>query len=458
VSVVALLLNASGIELVIKRDLDLNRELRAVGISNLLGGLVGGSVSYHALADTVLNYRAGRGGRVAVWATAAFAALALFFGAAALAYIPKLVLGTLLVFLGFSFLYEWVYQARDKFPRLEYAVIWLILIVVAAVGYLQGVGVGLLAAIGLFVLNYSRVNVVKRALSGAEYQSRVTRRLVHRRTLLAHGEEIYILQLQGYVFFGTANRLLEQVRLRLSQPGATSPRFVALDFAQVTGLDSTALLRFAKIKQIADDASVILLVTGASAGIRRQLEKGGFLPEAAGGARAFADLDHGVEWCEDQLLAQAGMQPGETDPGLQAQFQALVPGAGSLDNLFRYLERHQVETGACLMCQGNAPDYIYFIESGQVTARLEQTTQAPVRLETMRGGHVLGEIGFYLGNERTATVVADEPSVVYSLSAAALQKMEQQDPEAASTFHKIVVHLMAERSAHLIRAVNALQR
>jgi len=47
---------------------------------------------------------------------------------------------------------------------------------------------------------------------------------------------------------------------------------------------------------------------------------------------------------------------------------------------------------------------------------------------------------------------------VYSLSSADLAKMERDDPEAASAFHKIVVRLLAERATHLIRAVNALQR
>ncbi len=458
VSVVALLLNASGIELVIRQDLDLNQELRAVGVSNLLGALVGGTVSYHALADTVLNYRASRGSRVAVFATAAFVALALLFGAAVLSYIPKLVLGALLVLLGLSFLYEWVYQAWSKFPKVDYLVIWLILIVIATVGYLQGVGVGLLAAIGLFVVNYSRVDVVKRALSGAEFQSRVTRSASQRRTLLEHGDELYILQLQGFVFFGTANKLLEHVRQRLSRPGAVPLGFVVLDFAQVTGLDSTALLRFAKIRQVAHTAGVILLVTGASAQVRRQLERGDFISKAEGGAFVFQDLDHGVEWCEERILSKAGMLSGKCGPTLQAQFQALLPEAGELANLFQYLERHEVEAGACLMHQGKAPDYLYFVESGQVTARLEENAQAPVRLETMRGGHVLGEIGFYLGEERTATVVADEPSIVYSLSSTELENMEQHDPEAASTFHKLIVHLLAERAVHLIRVVNALQR
>jgi CRP-like cAMP-binding protein len=98
------------------------------------------------------------------------------------------------------------------------------------------------------------------------------------------------------------------------------------------------------------------------------------------------------------------------------------------------------------------------VESGQVTAQLEQEDQAPVRLETMRSGRVVGEIGFYLGKVRTAAVVADEACTVYRLSSASLERMEREAPQGAFTFHRIIIHLLAERATHLIRTVSALQR
>jgi hypothetical protein len=36
--------------------------------------------------------------------------------------------------------------------------------------------------------------------------------------------------------------------------------------------------------------------------------------------------------------------------------------------------------------------------------------------------------------------------------------MEKADPEAANTFHRIIVRLLGERTVHLVRAVDALQR
>ena len=110
------------------------------------------------------------------------------------------------------------------------------------------------------------------------------------------------------------------------------------------------------------------------------------------------------------------------------------------------------------MHQQDAPDNIYFVESGQVTAQLEFPGKPPVRLETMKTGRVIGELGFYLGQKRTAAVVADEPSTVYLLSAQNLSNMEQKAPDVASYFHHLIVQLLAERTTHLIRTVAALEK
>jgi SulP family sulfate permease len=275
---------------------------------------------------------------------------------------------------------------------------------------------------------------------------------------MEHGEELFILQLQGFIFFGTANGLLQRVRQRASQADLSPLRFLVLDFDQVTGLDSTALLSFAKMKQVAQEHAFRLLVTGPSPQIRRQLEMADFTAPAKRGARVFRDLDHGLEWCETHILETVGLLPDDAGHTIDEQIQELLPAPGGLESLLKYLERQRVDGGTYLMRQGDAPDYVYFVEDGQVTAQLEQEGQAPVRLETMRSGRVVGELGFYLGKVRTAAVVADEASTVYRLSSSDLERMERETPEGASAFHRIIVHLLAERASHLIRTVSALQR
>ncbi|HUE97983.1 MAG TPA: cyclic nucleotide-binding domain-containing protein, partial [Anaerolineales bacterium] len=344
-----------------------------------------------------------------------------------------------------------------NFSRIEYVVIIMILIVIAVFGFLQGVGSGIVAAVILFVVSYSSVSVTRHTLSGAELQSRFTRSPNQRKELHEQGQKTFILQLQGFIFFGTAHKLLEQVRGRVEDLKQPLLQFLILDFSKVSGLDSTALLSFSKMKQILQNRKTTILVTGPSAEILKQLEKGDFVSKDFDTATAFPDLDHGLEWVENKILNTVSEQQ-EQNISLKDMFHQLLPDETHLNDLFRFLEKKVVKTGDYLMRQEDAPDHIYFVESGQVTAQLEYPNQAPVRLETMKSGRVIGELGFYLRQKRTAAVIADEPSIVYFLSAENLAQMEQSSPQVASYFHQLIVQLMAERTTHLIRAVAALEK
>ncbi|MCP4164396.1 MAG: SLC26A/SulP transporter family protein [Chloroflexi bacterium] len=458
ISVVSLLLNASGLELIAEKDTDLNRELQVAGLGTFCAGLGGSMVGYHALSLSALGYKLGASSRLVGLFSAGLCGVTLFLGASALAYFPKVIVGSLLLLLGLSFLIEWVYETWFKFPKVDYFIIILILVVIATVGFLEGVGVGLVTAVILFVIDYSRIDVVKQTLSGTNYQSRVTRSRSHRQLLWQNGEQLYILQLQGFIFFGTADSLLGQVRHRFAETDLSPLRFVLLDFRQVIGLDSTAMLSFTKMKQLARAQNFSLLFTQPSPKIRWQLEQGGFAEEVEGTSCIFPDFDHGLEWCENQTLLAAGVEPEVEQHSLQELLEELLPQVDNVAGLLNYLEQQTVDADHYLMHQGDPPEDLYFIETGQVTARLEVPGQEPVRLETMEGGRVVGEIGFYLGNERTAAVVANKQSTVYRLSRSALEQMEGTAPEIASTFHQIIVHLVSERLTHLISTVQALER
>lgn len=456
ISVIALLLNASGLELITKQDINPNRELVTAGLGNLAAGLIGGLVGYHAISLSSLNHAMTGSKRLPGLLTAFLIGLTVFVGASALNYVPKMLLGSLLVFLGLSLLIEWVYQAWFKFPRLDFLIILLILAIIALRGFLEGIVVGLVLTIIIFVVNYSRISVVKHILTGRDYRSRVSRSRREQEILNAHGDQIYILKLQGFVFFGTANNLFEQIRERLLQSGRAPLRYAVLDFEQVTGLDSTGLLSFAKMLQLVQEEHVTLTITGASSGMRKQFEKGG-LKERPGVLRFSPDLDHGIERCEAEIIAAARIEP-EAEKRLQDHLDEMLPQTQNMARLIRHLERREVAAGEYLICQGDDADFIFFVESGRLTAQLETPGQEPMRLETTRGGRSVGELGFYLGIRRTASVVATEPSVVYYMSKQDLEHIEKTDPEAASLLHRVVVQVLGERVVHLTRVVDALQR
>lgn len=451
VGVIALLLNANGLELSIQRDMDLNRELVSTGAANVAGGLFGGLIGFLSISLSTLNTQISGGRRLPSLLVAALLIISTFVGPLFLGYMPLVVLGALLAYLGLVFLYRWVYQSWFELLPVDFVVLLFITAVIVWQGFLVGVAAGLFATVGIFVVSYSRNSVVKHALTGETYTSRVTRPPAERAALAAVGDQLYILQLQGYVFFGTANSLFEQVRARAR---GVATRYVVLDFRQVAGLDSTALLSFDKLKRLAETRGFTLVLTGVGDRLRRQLGRAG-LPGTTGAVQFLPDLDRGVEWCEEELCAIGMIERGDLAT-LAEHFERLAPGAPGA-RLIRYLDRAVVAPGAHIVRQGDEPDSLFFIESGQVTAQLESPGRAPLRLETMRGGRTVGELGFYLGTKRSAAVVADEPTVIYHLTRARLAEIERDDPEAASALHRVIVYLLGERVLHLMRAVDALQ-
>lgn len=82
-------------------------------------------------------------------------ALTLFFGTSIISYFPKIIMGGLLMYLGLTFLFEWAYETWFTLPTIDFVIIWLVLIVISTFGLMPGVGVGLCAALIMFVVSYS---------------------------------------------------------------------------------------------------------------------------------------------------------------------------------------------------------------------------------------------------------------------------------------------------------------
>jgi len=454
-SLVGLLLNASALELAIGKDVDLNQELKAAGFANCLSGLGGGIIGYHWLSLSTLSYRIGARGRLPGLVGGAICALMLFAGTSLLAFFPKPLLGGLLFFLGLAFLVEWVIAGWAKLSRAEYAIVLLILAVIASTNFLIGVGVGLVAMVILFALNYSRINVVHLALSGADLSSNVERCAYHRRALSNLGQQVYILELDGFLFFGTANALLEQMRARVADASQPKTLYILLDFRRVTGLDSSAVLSFIKGKNLAEAQGITLVLTHVSPRIQRQLGLGG-LTEKESSLRFFADLDHGLEWCEDQLLERERITTLHVPITLSAQLADSGFKKTDTARLLKFLERLTVQPGEHLLRQGDEADKLYFIEMGTVSVYLEVSGSERVRLQTLGLGTAVGEPGLYLNTVCTTSAIADSRVMAYRLTRAALADMKAREPELAATFHEFAARLLSERLAVTTRTLEAV--
>jgi sulfate permease, SulP family len=453
VSLIAFLLNATGLELVSKRDINLNQELRMTGVANLLSGLGGGPVGYHMLGATSLGQRMGAKTRIVTITTAIICGLILLAGGAFISYVPVALLSSLLLVLGLSFLADWVYDAWFKLPRSEYVIVLVSLIVIATIGFLEGVGVGIIAATILFVFKYSNVNTIRDSLNGKIYHSKVERPQIQRDILHEHGERIHVFRLQGYIFFGTSDKLLTRIRELLEDKNKLE-HFILLDFHSVYGLDSSAVSSFTRMRQLVEVHQSQLVLTEVDSVIRKPMERGDFKADTY--VHFFPTLDHGVEWCENKLLQKYEVSTQFIKVGIKSQLKRTFPKPELIDKLILYLERMEVAENFYLMKRGDLPESMYFIESGRLNVLIETAEGQVTRLSSIRSGTVVGELGLYLKSERTANVVTEQKSVLYKLTTEAMKKMESQAPEVASALHEWIARLLAERMADNNRAIEAL--
>ena len=315
---------------------------------------------------------------------------------------------------------------------------------------------GLVAAIVLFVVNYSKINVVHHALSGAEIKSNVERCAYHQRVLKDKlGQYIYVLELQGFLFFGSANALLDQVRERLADAAQPRLRYLVFDFQRVSGFDSSAVMSFVKCRQIAETQNITLVLTHLSAEMQKRFEMDD-LSESRAGIRIFPDLDHGLEWCEEQLLDIEQVTALHTPVTLSAQLADSGFEKSNTKRLLNYLERVNFKAGENLIHQGAEADQMYFIEMGAVSVYLELGNQQRMRLQTLGLGTAIGEPGLYMGTTSSSSVVADMPVTAYRLTRAALAEMKQKEPELAATFHEFAARLLSERLTSITRTLEAV--
>ena len=116
------------------KEVDMNTELMAHGYANFFAGIFGGLQNYMAYTQSVLYHKSGGTGRLSGMAVGAVTAVLFFVGPAIASLVPRCMAGTLLLHVGLDLFLEGVYDSFTKFDRLEYAGVWLIVIVMCVFG------------------------------------------------------------------------------------------------------------------------------------------------------------------------------------------------------------------------------------------------------------------------------------------------------------------------------------
>lgn len=458
ISLIALLsftLCISAVALSTRQELDPNKELKVSGVANMLSAVAGGLFALPSVSTSTLSRELHPSASKLIGLICALVALAVFYlGLDLIAYIPKMVLAALLFYIALGFLHEWLIKAYGKFGALEYSVIPIILIVSVLSGFLESVLFGIIAAIILFTINYSQIKVVKYLASGADLRSNLVRRTEQVSYLRIHGEKIRIFKLQGFLFFGTAGSVYKDVMAEFNKPTSQELQYIVLDFSQVLGVDSSATLNFERLAQRLKERNTYLILTSLKDQLLDKLIRGGFDLKTNKLLQEFLDIDQGLEWCENRILEEQRLISGPLKGVLELISGDLTDTQSAL--LETYLIKRVVKKGELLTNLGEASNEVYLLESCTASAYILDSDGVERRIDGAGRGAIYGEIGFFLNIPRTATVRADSPGDLYSLSGIALKRMESEQPQLAAAINRYMLKIVTERLASTTRSLRTV--
>jgi len=448
---ISVLFNYSGLEIIIKKDLDLDQELKTTGIGNIIAGLGGAPPGHLSLGGTLLSISIGSKSKLTNIVIALLCALTLFFGSEVLSFFPRIILGGLLFNLGLSFLVDWLYSTWSRVPKTDYTIILLIFLVIGTVGFLEGVITGLLMSVVLFVVSYSKVEIIKHELTGKTFHSNVERSESLKKIIDDSGDQTLILPLQGFIFFGSANRLLERIKLHLQSQNEKNLKYLVFDFKQVTGVDSSTINSFNKLRILAELDNFQVLFCNLTPQIISQFEAEGLFADSMDLFLKFDDLDHGMEWCEEQIISETTISSNKQ----KEEIDEIKLFEEKFADLLIYFESKDINQNTTFIEQGNDPEGLYFIKSGRVTVELRSSNNK-IRLKSMGTGTVVGEVSLYLKTQATASVISNTACKTYFLSHENFEKLNKEDPERAAELHTYIVKLLSDRLAKSNATIQAL--
>jgi SulP family sulfate permease len=452
VTATSTLFNTTGTEVATHREANLERELNVTGLANMLSGVFGGSTGCISVSRSVLNFNSGGTGRLSGLTVAAISALMLAVAPMVLGYMPKFVLGGLLIYLGADQLHKWIIESRRRLSITEYLSLLAIIVIIVQWGFIAGILIGVVIGCATFALSAARIDSIKYSFDGSEYRSSPDRSRDDQAVLAAHGGKIQGLNLQSYLFFGSANRLYQHVKALLHRHPEC--RFLVFDFKLVTGIDSSAAYSFAQIKRTAHDRCIKLVLVHLPSAAEKALRSCEFISHEVS---IVPELDHALEWCENEIIVQHQDREQE-EASLRDWFIQILGTEQDATGLMHRCQRIEVDAGQTIVRAGEAADSMHFILDGRVGIMIPADEGRTTRVRSLGRYTTIGEMGLVSQAPRNATIQAEVASILYVLSADQFEAIKADDPALSQKLLTYFVSVMAERLTFANRTIAVLRR
>ena len=426
---------------------DSNRELIGQGLGNITSAVIGGMPGAGTMGATLVNMSSGAKTRYSGFIEGVLSLVAFLLLGTLISWVPVAALAGILIVVGarmidghsFTFL-------KQRSTMLDFGVIAAVVVTALTVSLIAASGVGILLAAVLFIREQIGGSIVRRKLLGNETFSKRVRTHEEMEILTAHGDRAAIIELQGSLFFGTADQLYLSL-----EPELKTRDFLILDMRRIQTVDVTAAHLLEQVKDMLAERNGFLIFSAIPASLpsgrdmQQYFDQIGLI-RSDSPVRVFAELDDALEWVEDRIIREAALLHDE-EIALQLHELELFAGRKeqTLAELEQCMEQRHVAAGETIFSRGDAGDELFLIRRGAVRIVLPLSDRMSHHLGTFGRGAFFGEMAFLDGAVRSANAVAFVDTDLYVLSRRAFDKFAEEHKKLGLNLMAGIASVLASR-------------
>lgn len=439
-----------------------NRELIGQGMGNILSSFYGGIICAGSPSRTMANYT--YGGRTAKSriASGVFALIILLFIGPLISVLPKVVLAGTLIVLAIRGFDPWAFnlvsslfskEARLKHALSDLSIVVVVAAILVTVGVFQAVGFGIFISVVFFVLRMGK-DIIRRQYNAKRIRSNVQRPIEEINYLEEHGARIRVFELEGSLFFGTADRIAKAI----DEVIKIDVDYIIVDLLHISDIDSTGVNILTRIGDRCRDKEKHFLLssiklTKCSDDLMAELS---FYDGIANIVypRYFETIDDALAWSEDQMLDEK-FGVDRYDKGLPLEkFELLKEFSETdLESLNHYFEKANYDIGQEIFKQGISGDKVYLLSKGKVRIVIDIPDGKESRnIARLCPGTIFGEMSIVDKGIRSASAIAETRVTCYELGQAESVRLNKEHPELG---HKLLIGFAKELSKR-VRIANRI--
>ena len=409
------------------------RTLMGQGMGTIASALAGGIAGSGTTAATLVAVKSGGARWVSTVVAVLFLTLIIFAGEAG-RVLPIGALAGVIIAVAIDVAdRDILVWARQRRTRQDAMIAVLVTGITVFYHLVAAVGGGVAIAILLFIRDQIATPIVSRRSSARQARSIKARPEAERTLIEQHGERIVIFELRGNLFFGTTDRLIDELG-----PTLNGPNWVILHLRKVTHIDLTAVKLLQQVANRLHKQGGLLLFCElhAESGVGEDFEQAlRLISDKVSNApvRTFNGRDEALEFAENALLEILDFTRTRIDEAVPLASNAIVRYLNTIqiDVLAQHLQARHLAQGANLFIEGDSGDELYLVMCGQVDIQLRTTAHHYKRLAVHGAGSFFGELALLKQGPRAAHAVAAAPTDLLVLSYTAFDAIKRHEAALA---------------------------